>query len=133
MDEGTRVMVSSGTLPSNKLKMHAQSRPFICQLDVVIVSSEPPPRDLSTLTATYHKGYFSLSEIYEYAGSVSNADRNFVAAPNTTECDDIWCIDPRGVLTLCVSKSLYERLGLVGRKMPFKGCPEQFAQSSPYP
>ena len=38
---------------------------------------------------------------------------------NTHE-DDIWCIDPRGHLTLSVSKDTYERLGLVGRKLPFK-------------
>ena len=34
--------------------------------------------------------------------------------------DDIWCIDPRGHLTLSVSKDTYERLGLVGKKLPFK-------------
>jgi hypothetical protein len=38
---------------------------------------------------------------------------------NTHE-DDIWCIDPRGHLTLSVSKDTYERLGLVGKKLPFK-------------
>ncbi|TFK64092.1 hypothetical protein BDN72DRAFT_825885 [Pluteus cervinus] len=34
------------------------------------------------------------------------------------EDDDVWCIDPRGVLTMYVSKESYERLGLVGRKVP---------------
>ena len=38
---------------------------------------------------------------------------------NTHE-DDIWCIDPRGHLTLFVSKDTYERLGLVGKKLSFK-------------
>jgi Ribonuclease P 40kDa (Rpp40) subunit len=40
---------------------------------------------------------------------------------NTHE-DDIWCIDPRGHLTLSVSKDTYERLGLasVGKILPFK-------------
>ena len=38
---------------------------------------------------------------------------------NTHE-DDIWCIDPRGHLTLSVSKDTYERLGIVGKKLPFK-------------
>ena len=37
-----------------------------------------------------------------------------------THGDDIWCIDPRGHLTLSVSKDTYERLGLVGKKLPFK-------------
>ncbi|KAK0202584.1 ribonuclease P 40kDa subunit-domain-containing protein [Desarmillaria ectypa] len=31
--------------------------------------------------------------------------------------DDVWCIDPRGVLTLCVAKDTYETLGLVGKKV----------------
>ncbi|KXN84248.1 hypothetical protein AN958_12821 [Leucoagaricus sp. SymC.cos] len=34
--------------------------------------------------------------------------------------DDVWCIDTRGVLTLCVCKETYERLGLVGQKLSFK-------------
>lgn len=34
--------------------------------------------------------------------------------------DDVWCIDHRGLLTLSVSKDTYERLGLVGKKLPFK-------------
>ena len=38
---------------------------------------------------------------------------------NTHE-DDIWCIDPRGHLTLSVSKDTYERLGFVGKRLPFK-------------
>ncbi|EIW79434.1 hypothetical protein CONPUDRAFT_167180 [Coniophora puteana RWD-64-598 SS2] len=131
MDERTRIMVTSGFLPSDKPKTHALSRPFIRQLDVVLVSPAPPPRDLAEATATYHKGQFTLAEIFEYACSVGNADWNLTAAPNTTACDDTWCIDPRGVLTLCVSKALYERLGLAGRRMPFKGCPEQYVIAIP--
>ena len=34
--------------------------------------------------------------------------------------DDVWCVDPRGHLTLSVCKDSYERLGLVGKKLPFK-------------
>ena len=37
-----------------------------------------------------------------------------------TRNDDVWCIDTRGVLTVCVCKETYEKLGLVGQKMPFK-------------
>lgn len=37
--------------------------------------------------------------------------------------EDKWCIDPRGVLTLCVTKDTYERLGLVGEKLALKGAP----------
>lgn len=35
--------------------------------------------------------------------------------------EDAWCIDPRGHLTLSVAKEAYERLGLIGQKLPFKG------------
>ena len=34
--------------------------------------------------------------------------------------DDIWCIEPYANLALCVSKETYERLGLVGHKLPSK-------------
>lgn len=37
--------------------------------------------------------------------------------------EDKWCIDPRGVLTLCVTKDTYERLGLVGEKLVLRGAP----------
>lgn len=33
---------------------------------------------------------------------------------------DVWCIDTRGVLTTCVDKETYEKLGVVGRKLSFK-------------
>lgn len=46
------------------------------------------------------------------------------ALPTKSDPDDTWCIDPRGILTLCLSKQPYERLGLVGKKLPFKGCQE---------
>lgn len=36
------------------------------------------------------------------------------------QSDDVWCIDTRGVLTMCVCKETYEKLGLLGQKMPFK-------------
>lgn len=49
--------------------------------------------------------------------------------PVQRDADDTWCVDPRGVLTLCVSKTLYEQLGLVGQKVPFKGCPERYGAS----
>jgi len=35
------------------------------------------------------------------------------------EDDDVWCIDPRGVLTLSVCKNTYETLGLVGKRVTF--------------
>ncbi|EKM50618.1 uncharacterized protein PHACADRAFT_166302 [Phanerochaete carnosa HHB-10118-sp] len=34
--------------------------------------------------------------------------------------DDVWCLDTRGILTLAVCKTSYERLGLIGRALPWK-------------
>jgi hypothetical protein len=42
------------------------------------------------------------------------------------DIEDKWCIDSRGVLTLCVTKNTYQRLGLVGNRLRFKHCPEQY-------
>ncbi|KAG6888870.1 hypothetical protein C0992_007266 [Termitomyces sp. T32_za158] len=42
--------------------------------------------------------------------------------------DDVWCVDTRGVgvLTLLVTKETYERLGLVGVRVPFKAQRDYF-------
>ncbi|KAG6381716.1 ribonuclease P 40kDa subunit-domain-containing protein [Boletus reticuloceps] len=71
---------------------------------------------------------FTLSELYDYASRLAIPDVHFKALPITDQrdADDTWCIDPRGILTLCVSKSLYEQLGLVGTKLPFKKCPDRY-------
>ena len=38
---------------------------------------------------------------------------------STNDDDDVWCIDPRGVLSLSVAKGTYEQLGLLGKPLPF--------------
>lgn len=45
---------------------------------------------------------------------------NLLLVSHTQQQDDVWCIDPRAFLTICVSKETYERLGLTGQKLPFK-------------
>jgi len=39
--------------------------------------------------------------------------------------EDVWCIDSRVHLTLSVTKETYERLGLMGQKLPFKNHSER--------
>ena len=39
--------------------------------------------------------------------------------------EDVWCIDSRAHLTLSVTKETYERLGLMGQKLPFKNHSER--------
>lgn len=46
--------------------------------------------------------------------------------------DDVWCIDPRGLLTLLVSKVTYERLGLLGKKLPFKSYSDYYGTLRTY-
>ncbi|KAG1734031.1 ribonuclease P 40kDa subunit-domain-containing protein [Suillus paluster] len=122
-------MLTNGTLPSAQLDRFGAVHPFTQQLDIVFPASDELEKELASLRHTYCKRRCTLSEFLDFASknrfcSLSNS--NITALPSTSECDDTWCIDPRGVLTLCVSKSLYEKLGLVGKKLPFKGCSEQY-------
>lgn len=48
-----------------------------------------------------------------------------VSTSANEDSEDVWCIDPRGLLTLSVSKETYERLGLIGKKLPFRNCSER--------
>ncbi|KAF9240609.1 ribonuclease P 40kDa subunit-domain-containing protein [Melanogaster broomeanus] len=125
----SRIMMSTGTLPSPRIDQMATSHPFVQQIDLVFASSAVADQTFSSLETTYTKAQFTLSELYEHACRLfptRNVPFPFKALPLGCEADDTWCIDPRGILTLCVSKRLYERLGVVGKKLAFKGCPEQF-------
>ena len=44
---------------------------------------------------------------------------------STNDDDDVWCIDPRGVLTLSVAKETYEQLGLLGKSLPLNNHKDQ--------
>ncbi|KAF9224039.1 hypothetical protein BS17DRAFT_830120 [Gyrodon lividus] len=127
----SRVTVSTGTLPSPRIDQIATSYPFVQQVDIVFPSSNGPDNDLSSLETTYMKGQFTLSDLYEHASHLPIQNVPFKALPINSNADDTWCIDPRGILTLCVSGLLYQRLGLVGKKLPFKGCPEQYVTHIP--
>ncbi|KAG2103143.1 ribonuclease P 40kDa subunit-domain-containing protein [Suillus discolor] len=120
----SRVMLTNGTLPSTQLNQFSAVHPFTQQLDIVFPASDELERALTSLKPAYYKKCCTLSDFFEFASN--SPGRNITALPSTSECADTWCIDPRGVLTLCVSKSLYEQLGLIGKKLPFKGCPEQY-------
>ncbi|KAN0088373.1 Ribonuclease P 40kDa (Rpp40) subunit domain containing protein [Tylopilus felleus] len=122
----SRIKLSTGTLPSPQLERLATSHPFVQQIDVVLPAWIARDHTFSSLNTAYSTAQFTLSELYEHASRLAIPDVQFKAVPIQRDADDTWCIDPRGVLTLCVSKSLYEQLGLVGTKLPFKGCPEQY-------
>ena len=69
------------------------------------------------LKAKYIKGIAGLVELYD---SLSHSGERY--ALSTDPGEDKWCV-ARSTLTLCVGKDTYERLGLVGTKLPFKGAP----------
>ena len=46
--------------------------------------------------------------------------------------DDVWCLDTRGLLTLAVCKTTYERLGLVGKALPWKEHQDTYSTPSSY-
>ncbi|EGN96866.1 hypothetical protein SERLA73DRAFT_57918 [Serpula lacrymans var. lacrymans S7.3] len=124
--EKRRLMVNTGPSSSPSLHQFGVTHPFIQQLDVVFPSSDDVEMFLSILEPTYHKGEFTLSELYENALTVdwAHEEHTFMAVPTQNDSDDTWCVDYRGFLTLSVSKPIYERIGLVGKKLPFKGYAE---------
>ncbi|KAF4592903.1 hypothetical protein EYR38_008609 [Pleurotus pulmonarius] len=121
------------------LRHWASCHPFTQQIEVLIPSSDPDEIDkaglgaLAGFTAKWWSGKASLSQIVEVAEECANSgqERSFCALSSGPHDDDVWCIDPRGVLTLCLCKETYETLGLVGKKLPFKGCPERYVIALP--
>ncbi|KAF8216651.1 ribonuclease P 40kDa subunit-domain-containing protein [Mycena galopus ATCC 62051] len=49
----------------------------------------------------------------------------------TPHSDDVWCLDPRGVLTLYLSPESYQTLGITGQKLPFKSHSSEHTVSLP--
>ncbi|KAG6840569.1 hypothetical protein C0991_005758 [Blastosporella zonata] len=69
---------------------------------------------LSKLSTRYLRGKVKLADLVDSGGAT---DAN---------SDDVWCVDPRGLLTLLVEKDTYERVGLVGKRLPFKAHKDYF-------
>ncbi|KAJ3754798.1 ribonuclease P 40kDa subunit-domain-containing protein, partial [Lentinula raphanica] len=79
-------------------------------------------------TPRYAKGRISLSEIVADSASfvekyAAQSGLSLLSAGSGSEFstreEDVWCIDPRGVLTLSVCKTTYDGLGLVGKRVTF--------------
>ncbi|RDB23461.1 Ribonuclease P protein subunit p40 [Hypsizygus marmoreus] len=127
-----RVKITTDVLSSNapKLQHLAASHPFTRQIDVVFPSSDVLESALSKLETRYWKGQVKLSDVVDQTGAFANffvtPERCFTMLSIDPNTDDVWCIDPRGLLTLSVSKETYETLGLLGTKLPFKKQQDQF-------
>ncbi|KZP19356.1 hypothetical protein FIBSPDRAFT_862773 [Athelia psychrophila] len=124
LPELNRTKVSTGALSSAPLSNKAALHPFTRQLDVLFPKShelETALGGLETKHITGRTGLFALCETL--SKSPSSADSRGPLYLSTSPDDDKWCIDPRGVLTLCVTKDTYERLGVAGAKLLFRGAP----------
>ncbi|KAF8159424.1 ribonuclease P 40kDa subunit-domain-containing protein [Crassisporium funariophilum] len=121
LPEKRRVKFSSGSLPAPKIACLAACHPFSQQLDVVFPSHPILLEALGNLEARYGNGKAKLSDVVSHAKSfVNKEESDLLILSSSPHEDDVWCIDPRGHLTLSTSKETYERLGLVGQKLAFK-------------
>ncbi|KAF8075128.1 ribonuclease P 40kDa subunit-domain-containing protein [Lyophyllum atratum] len=124
--EQRRVKITTDTHSTSPTKLQhlGASHPFTRQVDVIFPSSDLLESALGQLGTRYSTGQVKLAEVVDTAGAFAfflEPERCFTMLSTDAHSDDVWCIDPRGLLTLLVSKDTYERLGLVGKKLPFKG------------
>ncbi|KAJ7043733.1 ribonuclease P 40kDa subunit-domain-containing protein [Mycena alexandri] len=81
---------------------------------------------LCALETTYVKARIELAKLVEQAGTVVQplelkSTLTMLTHSPHDAADDVWCLDPRGVLTLHLGVESYQTLGLTGTKVPFKG------------
>ncbi|TFK29625.1 hypothetical protein FA15DRAFT_663776 [Coprinopsis marcescibilis] len=125
--EKRHLQVSTGLFPSDKINILPFNRPFTQQVDVVFPEDPELHSVLSKLETRYSKGKTTLSSVLKKAGCFSGSNLGAImVTPNVAGASsDLWCIDPRGVATLCLSKEAYEIIGITGRPLPFKGQSDQ--------
>ncbi|PPQ63107.1 hypothetical protein CVT24_005818 [Panaeolus cyanescens] len=117
-----RLKISKGILPSPHISNLALCHPFTKQLDIVFPANDAVLGALKGVQTSYARGKISLLELYEKAaGFVVGGESRLLILSNELKSEDCWCVDYRGVLTMCVGKETYERLGFVGRRLTFKG------------
>ncbi|KAJ7759178.1 ribonuclease P 40kDa subunit-domain-containing protein [Mycena metata] len=81
---------------------------------------------LCALETNYVKARMELAKLVEQAGTVVQplelkSTLTMLTHSAHGAADDVWCLDPRGVLTLHLGVENYQTLGLTGAKVPFKG------------
>jgi len=126
----SRTRLSTGTFPSSKVGELPLCRPFTQQLDLVFPASDAFENVLQNLNTGYVKTKSALASFVELVRDHINPltlESDVIAVGyNSLGTDDTWCIDTRGVLTLCVARDTYQRLGLMGSKLPWKHCEGQY-------
>ncbi|KIL69217.1 hypothetical protein M378DRAFT_70203 [Amanita muscaria Koide BX008] len=123
LPDTSRVKVTSGTYAAKNLSTLANRHPFTQKLEVLFPEDAKLEAALAQLKTSYAKGVFKLSEIAENGDAFLHsleAQSKFLLLSIEKNTDDVWCIDSRGILTLFLSKETYQKLGIVGRALPFK-------------
>ncbi|KIM44470.1 hypothetical protein M413DRAFT_67558 [Hebeloma cylindrosporum] len=122
--EKRRIKIWAGELPSSKIASLAACHPFTQQLDIVFPSNPALLSTLEKLETSYAKGKAKLSDVLNNSDTFDPA-RNILVVTSNPQEEDVWCIDSRSHLTLSVTKETYQRLGLMGQKLPFKNHSER--------
>ncbi|KAJ7917533.1 hypothetical protein B0H13DRAFT_1994847 [Mycena leptocephala] len=111
-----RVQISTGDLPSQKL-------------DLVFPANGALQAALSALQTSYVKATMELARLVAQAGrslplfiylNHLSYKSTVTALSFDSHSDDVWCLDPRGLLTLHLAEESYQTLGITGKKLPFK-------------
>ncbi|EIN03823.1 hypothetical protein PUNSTDRAFT_77335 [Punctularia strigosozonata HHB-11173 SS5] len=124
--EPRRTLFSSVQCTPAFLKKTSDSHPFTQQIDVIIPTSGSDSdalRALQKLESAYAKTSMELSDLLEnlvapYRRSYY-ARQGLIALSQNSDADGYgaWCLDPRGMLTLALSKETYGQSRLAGRKL----------------
>ncbi|KZT69339.1 hypothetical protein DAEQUDRAFT_669888, partial [Daedalea quercina L-15889] len=99
-------------------------------IDLVFPTEGPLENEIASLASTYWSCRSTLTKFIEYARKF--ADRfelrsNVLAvSAHDATTDSVFCLDPRGILSIIVDKLTYERLGIVGTKMRWKDCDDMY-------
>ncbi|KAH9893413.1 ribonuclease P 40kDa subunit-domain-containing protein [Cubamyces lactineus] len=131
--EDKRTFVSTGTYQpdtatdSDRPLAAARSRPFTRQVDVVFPSCPALEEALLHLSASYWTCQCSLGAFLEHAKPwIHERQLSSKVVALGLSGNDVWSIDHRGYLTLCLKKEIYEEVGYVGQPLPWKEYEDTF-------
>ncbi|THV02506.1 hypothetical protein K435DRAFT_344394 [Dendrothele bispora CBS 962.96] len=132
--DAEHLQITTGTKldGDEKLAKLALNYPFLRQLDVIFPANQALEDVLESLPKPrYFRQKVSLEQMVQGVMDLGDNDSSkrisvLVSSESSgsstnslSQDDDVWCIDPRGVLTLSVCKNTYETLGLVGKRVAF--------------
>jgi len=115
------------------------------QVDVVYPSNPALDSEFSGLETRYYSARVRIADVFalgeqlrcvippclwgEILSELGINSDVLMLTPSMSGSSDVWCIDPRGIMTLSVCKQTYEALGLTGSTLPFKGHADRHGQS----